>query len=877
MRTAFNLLGPLTNPAGATRQLVGVPRPELTELVARSLALLGSERAWVVHGADGLDEISTTGYTKVSECRDGAVQHVLPAPVRCSACRRRSADALRGRRRPRQRRDRPRRPARPAGAGARHRAAQRRRGAADCRAAASIREGIATAAEAIDSGRARQRSSGWCSVSQERRTRDRADGADLLATIVAATRRVVESASARVPLRGARAPARRARRPTAPASRARWRTDRAERHRRVQAPSPSRGVLREDYDPAAIAAAYERPGRRRSRCSPSRRSSTARSSTSRPFARQSTLPLLRKDFIVDRYQMLEARAAGADAVLLIVAALDRRRARRAAGGAARARGLGGARRGARRRRSWIVRCRCRRRTHRRQQPEPADARGRPRRARRARAADAPRHRRGRGERPADARGHRALMADGYDAFLVGERLMTAPDPGAALRALAGVDRERRGRRGAPAVTVVKICGITRVEMRSTPRRWARAPSGSCSGPAVRARRSRRARDIVRCAAAVRDCRRRLRQSTGRGRLRIASDVRLGAVQFHGDEAARLLPAAPAAGDQGVRVSSAGFDERRSRLATRRRTVLLDAHDPRRARRHRADRSTGRSPRGLPPRRPRHARGRPAAGERRGGDRRASGRTASTCLRRRVVARRQGSREDARAVRRRSACGPARGTSEGRHDDARTVVRTARSGRARLLRRVRRALRARDARRADRGAAAGLSRRARQIRRSSPSSTGLLRDYVGPPDAALRSAAARRRAAGGARIFLKREDLAHTGAHKINNALGQALLASRMGKRRIVAETGAGQHGVATATACALLGLECVVYMGADDMARQALERLPHAAARRRRARRRRRQPDAQGRHQRGDARLGRPTSTTPTTCSARCSGRIRIR
>jgi anthranilate phosphoribosyltransferase len=73
VRTAFNLLGPLTNPAGASRQLVGVPRPELTELVARSLALLGSERAWVVHGADGLDEISTTGYTKVSECRGGVV------------------------------------------------------------------------------------------------------------------------------------------------------------------------------------------------------------------------------------------------------------------------------------------------------------------------------------------------------------------------------------------------------------------------------------------------------------------------------------------------------------------------------------------------------------------------------------------------------------------------------------------------------------------------------------------------------------------------------------------------------------------------------------------------------------------------------------
>jgi anthranilate phosphoribosyltransferase len=73
VRTAFNLLGPLTNPAGATRQIVGVPRPEFTELMARALMLLGSERAWVVHGADGIDEISTTGYTKISECRAGSV------------------------------------------------------------------------------------------------------------------------------------------------------------------------------------------------------------------------------------------------------------------------------------------------------------------------------------------------------------------------------------------------------------------------------------------------------------------------------------------------------------------------------------------------------------------------------------------------------------------------------------------------------------------------------------------------------------------------------------------------------------------------------------------------------------------------------------
>lgn len=97
---------------------------------------------------------------------------------------------------------------------------------------------------------------------------------------------------------------------------------------------------------------------------------------------------------------------------------------------------------------------------------------------------------------------------------------------------------------------------------------------------------------------------------------------------------------------------------------------------------------------------------------------------------------------------------------------------------------------------------------------------LLHSYVGRPTPLYE---ARRSSEGtGVRLFYKREDLAHTGAHKINNALGQVLLAQRMGKRRIVAETGAGQHGVATATACALIGLECVVYMGSEDMARQAL-------------------------------------------------------
>ena len=97
--------------------------------------------------------------------------------------------------------------------------------------------------------------------------------------------------------------------------------------------------------------------------------------------------------------------------------------------------------------------------------------------------------------------------------------------------------------------------------------------------------------------------------------------------------------------------------------------------------------------------------------------------------------------------------------------------------------------------------------------------GLLRDFVGRPTPL--TLAERLSESTGCRVYLKREDLCHTGAHKINNALGQALLAKRMGKTRVVAETGAGQHGVATATVCALLGLECVVYMGTEDMARQA--------------------------------------------------------
>ena len=155
VRTAFNLLGPLTNPAGASRQLVGVPRPELTELVARSLAMLGSERAWVVHGADGLDELSTTGYTKVSECRDGSVNtfYVHPSDVRL---RKAAPEQLRG-----------------GGAGDNARIARDVLGGAAgaprdivllnagaslfiAGAVESLHAGLARAADALDSGRARE-------------------------------------------------------------------------------------------------------------------------------------------------------------------------------------------------------------------------------------------------------------------------------------------------------------------------------------------------------------------------------------------------------------------------------------------------------------------------------------------------------------------------------------------------------------------------------------------------------------------------------------------------------------------------------------------------------------------------------------------------
>ena len=132
---------------------------------------------------------------------------------------------------------------------------------------------------------------------------------------------------------------------------------------------------------------------------------------------------------------------------------------------------------------------------------------------------------------------------------------------------------------------------------------------------------------------------------------------------------------------------------------------------------------------------------------------------------------------------------------------------------------------------------------------------LLKHYVGRPTPVY-EAKRLTHEYGGARIFLKREDLTHTGAHKINNALGQALLAARMGKRRIVAETGAGQHGVATATACALARARVPRLHGLGRHGPAGAERRPHAAAGRRSVPCRLREPHAEGRHQRSDARLG---------------------
>ena len=152
----------------------------------------------------------------------------------------------------------------------------------------------------------------------------------------------------------------------------------------------------------------------------------------------------------------------------------------------------------------------------------------------------------------------------------------------------------------------------------------------------------------------------------------------------------------------------------------------------------------------------------------------------------------------------------------------------------------------------------------------------LKHYVGRPSPVYH-AERWSRELGGAQIWIKREDLNHTGAHKINNCIGQALLARRLGKPRVIAETGAGQHGVATATVAARYGLECVVYMGSEDVQAPGAERLPDEAPRRDGRAGRVRLEDAEGRAERGDARLGHQRRVARSTSSAPSRARIPIR
>lgn len=147
---------------------------------------------------------------------------------------------------------------------------------------------------------------------------------------------------------------------------------------------------------------------------------------------------------------------------------------------------------------------------------------------------------------------------------------------------------------------------------------------------------------------------------------------------------------------------------------------------------------------------------------------------------------------------------------------------------------------------------------------------LLKNYAGRPSL-LYYAEKMTKDLGGAKIYLKREDLNHTGSHKINNVLGQVLMAKKMGKTRVIAETGAGQHGVACATAAALLGLECEIFMGKEDTDRQGAECLQNEAFGRKGASGNKRNPDLKGCSKRDDARVDKPRIGHPL-CTGLCHG-----
>ena len=516
---------------GATRQLVGVPRPELTELLARALLLLGSERAWVVHGADGLDEISTTGYTKVSECRDGAVQHVLPAPGRRRAAEGAAGGAAGGDARRERRASSS--ASSPASAGRARDVVLLNAGAALFIAGrAASRRGRHRAARraAIDRGDARRDARArWSRVAPPRRPRrERARRrADLLATIVAATRRTVDVREAREPLRGARARGAGAPRRAGGAFRGgAGAADRRQRHRRVQAPvAVARRPARATTTRSAIARGYAAAG------------AAAISVLTEPTFFDGALEHLRavrgrgrrcrccaRTSSCREYQLLEARAAGADAVLLIVAALDAGELRRLLG-----RG-GGARASTRSSRcttptSCDARVDAGARDRRRQQPQPADARrSTSTRLERSIARMPAGRRRRQRERPADARATCAACAAlGYRR--VSDR--RAVHDRRRIRARRSRRCSRRGRRRSAAhdATLVKICGITRLEDAAAAvdaRRAARRLRVLAGQPARRSIRTGRAA-IVRGAAAVRDARRRVREPAGRRRATASRD------------------------------------------------------------------------------------------------------------------------------------------------------------------------------------------------------------------------------------------------------------------------------------------------------------------------------------------------------------------
>ena len=263
IRTAFNLLGPLTNPAGATRQIVGVPRPELTELLARALLLLGSTRAWVVHGADGIDEISTTGLHEGVRVPRRRGAHVL-RPSGGLRLREGGAGRPAGRRRGRRtRRSSARVLDGAAGRAARRRAAECRRGAVRRRPRADrCATGFARAARRSTRARRGRRSTRWCARSQRGgwshdaapdllRDDRRGDAADHRGRGASASRWPRWSgARRRAAPRGDRV-----------RGGARRRPGRVNVIAECKRRSPSRGVLAADYDPVAIARQYER-GRR---------------------------------------------------------------------------------------------------------------------------------------------------------------------------------------------------------------------------------------------------------------------------------------------------------------------------------------------------------------------------------------------------------------------------------------------------------------------------------------------------------------------------------------------------------------------------------------------------------------------------------------